>query len=80
MCGDVLTRSVLAKTFIGVYLMIGVYLTGVYLMGVYLIGVHLIGVYLMGVHHRMQPFLLSRTYVFAAFGGPGLMPHFSFRR
>jgi hypothetical protein len=34
-------------------------------------------VHFMGVHHRMQPFLLSRTYVFAAFGGPGLMPHFS---
>jgi hypothetical protein len=24
----------------------------------------------MGMHDRMQPFLLSRTYVFAAFGGP----------
>jgi hypothetical protein len=51
------------------------YLTGVHLMGVYLINVHLtgvylIGVYLMSVHHRMQPFLLSRTDVFAAFGGP----------
>ena len=36
------------------------------------------GVHFMGVHHRMQPFLLSRTYVFAAFGVPGLMPNFSF--
>src|SRR5271155_2201951 len=66
--------------FIGVYL-IGVYLTGVYVMGMHLIGMHLIGVYtmgvhFMGVHHRMQSFLLSRTYVFAAFGSPGLMPHF----
>jgi hypothetical protein len=68
----------------------GVYVTGVHLIGVHLMGMHLIGVYLMsvhltgacliGVHHRMQPFLLSRTYVFAAFGGPGLMPHFSFWR
>src|SRR5277367_5364247 len=30
--------------------------------------------HLMGVYHRMQPFCLSRTYVFAAFGGrwPGV--------
>jgi Pentapeptide repeats (8 copies) len=66
----------------GMHLM-GVHLTGVHLIGVYLTGMHLtgvylIGVYLIGVHHRMQPFLLSRTYVFAAFGGPGLMPRFSF--
>ena len=47
----------------------GVYLTGVHFTGVYLTGVHFAGVYLMGVHHRMQPFYLSRTYVFAAFGG-----------
>jgi uncharacterized protein YjbI with pentapeptide repeats len=65
----------------GVHLML-VHLMGVYLMGVYVIGMHLIGVYimgvhLMGVHHRMQPFLLSGTYVFAAFG---LIPHFSFWR
>jgi hypothetical protein len=51
-----------------------VYLTDVYVMGMHVIGMHLIGVYLMGVHfmgvhHRMQLFLLSRTYVFAAFGG-----------
>jgi hypothetical protein len=40
-------------------------------------GVRFMGVRFMGVHHRIQPFLLSRTCVFAAFGGPGLMPHFS---
>jgi hypothetical protein len=51
----------------------GVHLIGVYLTGMHLTGVYLIGVYLMSVHHRMQPFLLSRTDVFAAFG-----PHFSF--
>jgi hypothetical protein len=49
-------------------------------MGVHLTGVCPMGVHFMGVHHRMQPFLLSRTYVFAAFGRPGLMPHFSFWR
>jgi hypothetical protein len=53
-----------------------VYLTGVYVMGMHFIGMHLIGVYIMGVHHRMEPFLLSRTYIFAAFGSPGLMPSF----
>ena len=42
----------------------GVYLTGVHFTGVYLMDVHF-----MGVHHRMQPFYLSLTYVFAAFGG-----------
>ena len=68
--------------FIGVYLLgvrlIGraphcVYLTGVYVMGMHLIGMHLIGLYIMGVH-RIQSFLLGRTYVFAAFGGrwPGV--------
>jgi hypothetical protein len=52
-------------------------------MGMYLMGVHLIGVCLMrvshrhnlmGVYHGMQPVLLSRTYVFAAFDGrwPGI--------
>jgi len=44
------------------------HLTGVHLIGVYLMSVHLMGAYLMGVHHRMQPFLLSRTYVFAVGG------------
>ena len=46
----------------------------VYPTGVYVIGMHLIGLYIMGVHHRMQPILLSRTYIFAAFGGrwPGV--------
>jgi hypothetical protein len=67
----------------------GVYLMGVHLtactsracvMGMHLIGMHLIAVNIMGVHHRIQPFLLSRTCVLAAFGGPGLMPHFSFWR
>jgi len=43
-------------------------------MGMHLIGIHLIGVYIMGVHHRKQPVLLTRTYIFAAFG---LIPHFS---
>jgi hypothetical protein len=48
--------------------------TGVYVMGMYVIGMHLIGVYIMGVHHRIQPFLLSRTYIFMAFAGrwPGI--------
>jgi hypothetical protein len=34
----------------------------------------LIDMYLMGVYHGMQPVLLSRTYVFAAFDGrwPGV--------
>jgi hypothetical protein len=64
---------------IDVYLM-GVHLIGVHLTGMDLMGMDLIGVHFTGVHHRMQPFLLSRTYVFAAFGGPGLMPHFSFWR
>ena len=60
----------------------GVYLTGMCLIGLYLMGVHLMyltrvyvrGIHLIGVHHRIQPFLLSRTYVFAAFGGrwPGV--------
>ena len=62
----------------GVYL-INVHLTGVYLTGMHLT-VYLICMYLMSVHHRMQPFLLSRTDIFAAFGGPGLMPRFSFLR
>ena len=49
-----------------------------YLMGVHLIGVCLMRVShrhnLMGVYHGMQPVLLSRTYVFAAFDGrwPGI--------
>jgi hypothetical protein len=51
-----------------------------HLMGVYLMSVYLMGVYFMNMYHRMQPFLLSRTCVFAAFGGPDLMPHFSFWR
>jgi hypothetical protein len=50
---------------------------GVYLIGVYLTGVYLMGVYFMNMHYRMQPFYLV---VCAAFGGPGLMPHFSFWR
>src|SRR2546429_8462727 len=33
-------------------------------MGMHLKGVCLMGVHFMGVHHRMQPFLLSRTYGF----------------
>ena len=43
------------------------HLMGVYFMGVHLTSVHLIGMYL--IHQRMQPFYLSRTYVFTAFGG-----------
>jgi hypothetical protein len=57
----------------GVYLT-GVHLTGVYLTGVHFTGVYLMGVHFMGVHHRMQPFYLSRTYVFAAFGNLALGP------
>jgi hypothetical protein len=45
---------------------------GVCLTGVHSTGVHSTGVHLMGVHYRMQPFYLSRTYVF------GLMSHISF--
>jgi hypothetical protein len=45
----------------------------VYLIGVHLTGVYLMGVHFMGVHRRMQPFLLSRTYIFAAFGGPAFL-------
>jgi len=52
----------------GVYVM-GMHLIGMHLIGVYIIGVHLYGAYFIGVHHRKQPFLLSRTYVYAAFGG-----------
>jgi hypothetical protein len=73
--------------FMGVYLMsvhlIGMHLISVYFMGVHLIGMHLMsvhltgvylmGVHFMGVHRRMQPFLLSRTYIFAAFGGPAFL-------
>jgi hypothetical protein len=43
MSDGVLTRQVLAKTFMGVYL-VGVYLVGVHLTGVHLKGVHLMGV------------------------------------
>jgi len=63
---------------IGVHLtgvrLTGVHLTGVYLTGVHLMGVYLMSAYLMGVYHGMQPVLLSRTYVFAAFDGrwPGI--------
>jgi hypothetical protein len=53
---------------------------GAYLIGVHLTGGYPMGVHFMGVHHRMQPSLPSRTYVFAAFGAPGLMLHFSFWR
>jgi hypothetical protein len=64
---------------IGVDLMdvniMGMYVIGVHLAGVHAMGVYLTGVHVMGVNHRKQPFLLSRTYVFAAFD---LIPHFSF--
>ena len=44
----------------------GVHLMGVShrrdLTGVHLTRVYLIGMHFTGVHHRMQPFLLSRTY------------------
>jgi hypothetical protein len=63
----------------GIHL-IAMHFIGVYVMGVHLMGAYLMGVHFMDVHHRMQPFLLSRMCIFAAFGGPGMMPHFSFWR
>ena len=50
----------------GVYLM-GIHLRNVHSIGECLTSVHLTSVYLMGVHHKMQPFLLSRT---PTHGGP----------